>query len=638
MPMRKAPPISGSTRRNYAAPPMPDSPSTSMSMPGSATTLLPTPGGFRSQNQTPTGSESDHGMYTAASDMHNTSQLRSNHGTLNRNAQHRQSQAEKISQKFYLPPDPQQWGSTLYKDVHEPDDDMHDPTRSDDRNKHGIFGFSARGLANLGCIIILTLSLLTLFAGWPLIAYLQRTPPSNLGAFNIGGINSTGQVPDLSDRLQLIDADTPRSAYTKTSLEDGSSLQLVFSDEFNKDGRSFFPGDDPYWEAHDMHYWGTNNLEWYSPEAITTRGGNLVIELSERDIHDLDYMGGLMSTWNKLCFQGGYIEASIVLPGENDVAGLWPAFWTLGNLGRAGYGATLEGTWPYSYDACDVGTLPNQTLNDLPLAASEGGKSGTNGALSYLQGQRLSRCTCDPPEGEYWHPGPKHGDGTFVGRAVPEIDVIEAQVNGNPRFGHVSLTSQIAPFNADYTWDNTSANFEIWMDPADAHINAYQGNEFQQSVSVLANTNQECYEKEGQCYSEYAVEYKPGFDEGYVHWVVDGNQAWSLRGAGLGADPLTEISARPVSFEPMYLILNLGMSHNFGAIDFDRLVFPYNMYVDYVRVYQRPGEVKVSCDPPDMPTASYIAAFPEAYANPNLTTWVDDYKQVIPKNRLVDNC
>lgn len=52
------------------------------------------------------------------------------------------------------------------------------------------------------------------------------------------------------------------------------------------------------------------------------------------------------------------------------------------------------------------------------------------------------------------------------------------------------------------------------MDPADAHINAYQGNEFQQSVSVLANTNQECYEKEGQCYSEYAVEYKPGFDEG----------------------------------------------------------------------------------------------------------------------------
>ena len=40
----------------------------------------------------------------------------------------------------------------------------------------------------------------------------------------------------------------------------------------------------------------------------------------------------------------------------------------MGNLGRAGYGASLEGMWPYTYDACDVGTLPNQTHNGAPLA------------------------------------------------------------------------------------------------------------------------------------------------------------------------------------------------------------------------------------------------------------------------------
>lgn len=33
----------------------------------------------------------------------------------------------------------------------------------------------------------------------------------------------------------------------------------------------------------------------------------------------------------------------------------------MGNLGRAGYGATNEGNWPYSYDSCDIGTLKNQT-------------------------------------------------------------------------------------------------------------------------------------------------------------------------------------------------------------------------------------------------------------------------------------
>ena len=34
-------------------------------------------------------------------------------------------------------------------------------------------------------------------------------------------------------------------------------MVLVFSDEFNVDGRTFYPGDDPFWEAVDLHYWGT---------------------------------------------------------------------------------------------------------------------------------------------------------------------------------------------------------------------------------------------------------------------------------------------------------------------------------------------------------------------------------------------
>lgn len=46
---------------------------------------------------------------------------------------------------------------------------------------------------------------------------------------------------------------------------------------------------------------------------------------------------------NKFCFTGGYIETSVQLPGASNVLGLWPAIWTMGNLGRAGYGASLEG-------------------------------------------------------------------------------------------------------------------------------------------------------------------------------------------------------------------------------------------------------------------------------------------------------
>lgn len=53
----------------------------------------------------------------------------------------------------------------------------------------------------------------------------------------------------------LIDEDTPESAYEKTNVRDNSKWTLVFSDEFNTDGRTFYPGEDPYWEAVDLHYW-----------------------------------------------------------------------------------------------------------------------------------------------------------------------------------------------------------------------------------------------------------------------------------------------------------------------------------------------------------------------------------------------
>jgi beta-glucanase (GH16 family) len=68
-------------------------------------------------------------------------------------------------------------------------------------------------------------------------------------------------------------------------------------------------------------------LEWYDPGAITTKNGSLVITLSKTPNHNLNYMSGMMSTWNKFCFTGGYTVASVQLPGSNDVVGLWPAIW-----------------------------------------------------------------------------------------------------------------------------------------------------------------------------------------------------------------------------------------------------------------------------------------------------------------------
>ncbi|KAJ7255831.1 beta-glucan synthesis-associated protein [Mycena haematopus] len=540
-----------------------------------------------------------------------------------------------ISEKFHLAPDPAGWGMDISHA--EADDALHDP-RSD-QNQHNVF--TGRGFENVGCLLVLCVCIVGLFLGYPVTSHFM-----NSTKVSVLNVNLTGQIPNIGN-WGLIDLDTPKELYNIRSYHDPSkTLQLVFSDEFETEGRSFYPGDDPYWEAVDLHYWQTGNLEWYDPAAISTVNGALQINLTEADPatnHNLSYMGGMLTTWNKFCFTGGLIVANVMLPGTTNVFGLWPAVWTMGNLGRAGYGASLDGMWPYVYDACDVGTTPNQTLNGGPPAARNSGAGSPDkapfGELSYLPGQRLSRCTC-PGES---HPGPIHGeDGSYVGRSAPEIDILEAQIGGSgtdddPFVGQVSQSAQWAPFNKAYNWANTSDNLII-KDPTLSHQNSFSGEVYQQATSVVSTTNQSCYQLTEQCFDVNGFEYVPGFGDAYITWITNNKVTWTLNVAGVGADIDTGISARPIPGEPMYILANLGISHAFGAVDFEHLVFPSIMRIDWVRVYQDPSAINIGCDTPDWPTSAYINSYSGAYTNPLLTTWVDDYKQTVPKNKLIDEC
>ena len=241
-----------------------------------------------------------------------------------------------------------------------------------------------------------------------------------------------GKVPLLKNiRTSLIDPDTPKSAMTKTAA-DGTKLDLVFSDEFTTPGRTFYAGDDPFFQAVDLWYGVTQDLEWYDPDAVTTKDGVLELKFDAFPNHGLNYRSGMLQSWNKMCFTGGLLEASVSLPGRGDTVGFWPGFWSMGNLGRPGYASTTDGMWPYSYhDACDAGITANQSQTD---------------GLNYLPGMRLPACTC---EGED-HPSPGKS------RSAPEIDVIEASnaalgsgANA-PFIGQVSQSCQLAPFDIWY--------------------------------------------------------------------------------------------------------------------------------------------------------------------------------------------
>ena len=130
----------------------------------------------------------------------------------------------------------------------------------------------------------------------------------------------------MQSSFSLIDPDTPQDAYTRFGVDDpNQEFDLVFSDEFNVEGRSFWPGDDPYWEAVDLNYWPTADLEWYDPGQITTENGYLKITIEQRtDYHNLSYISGMMTSWNKFCFTGGILEAAISLPGVPTISGFWP--------------------------------------------------------------------------------------------------------------------------------------------------------------------------------------------------------------------------------------------------------------------------------------------------------------------------
>ena len=200
------------------------------------------------------------------------------------------------------------------------------------------------------------------------------------------------------------------------------------------------------------------------------------------------------------------------------------------------------GTWPYTYDACDLGTFPNQTAKDgTPAAAATGGLRGAE--ISMQPGQKLSACTCPGSD----HPGPS----TNKGRGVPEIDIIETQVDTSVMRGQVSQSFQAAPYNYLYQFTNSSPSTTIY-DSSITAFNSYLGGPYQQAVSTVTYINPENYN--GTNYAPYGYEWwsDPNHrDQGYITWFSQGTKTFTMEASAVGPDTTTDISQRLVPEEPM---------------------------------------------------------------------------------------
>lgn len=201
-----------------------------------------------------------------------------------------------------------------------------------------------------------------------------------------------------------------------------------------------------------------------------------------------------------------------------------------------------SGMWPYSYDSCDVGTFPNQTAKDgTPAAVATGSPKGTE--LSFMPGQRLSACTCPGSD----HPGPTTSDG----RGVPEIDILETQVDTRVMRGQVSQSFQTAPYNYQYQYVNSTPSVTIYDDTT-TEFNTYIGGPYQQAVSALTYIDSQNYNDNG--YASYGYEWwsDPSHrDQGYISWFSSGTKVFTMEASAIGPDSITQISQRLISEEPM---------------------------------------------------------------------------------------
>ncbi|KAJ1679228.1 hypothetical protein EV182_002473, partial [Spiromyces aspiralis] len=364
-----------------------------------------------------------------------------------------------------------------------------------------------------------------------------------------------------------------------------------------------------HFEAVNIWYWATEDLEWYDPEQAVTKDGKLQLTMiKDSDKHPgFNFVSAMIQSWNKFCFQGGYLEVKVSLPGDGSASGFWPAAWALGNLGRAGYGATTDGLWPYTYNSCDEGVLVHQT----------------NPGLSNLPGQRLNACVC---KGDHPSPG--------IGRGAPEIDIFEGSTAGG--VSSMSMSLQLAPFDYHYQiqLDHTKILSAVGTGVNQTSSNDYLGGPLQQCASGSHFIDSAW--RDGKAYQTYGFEYEPGPD-GYLQWYSGPHGVWRLESDAIGPNQLSRVNRRMIPEEPMYIILNFGMSKSFSYVDLDNLKFPSTMYIDYVRLYQHPDKIRLSCDPEDRPTAKYIQDHARAYFNPNITTWLaTNYS--IPEYSLDNNC
>jgi hypothetical protein len=493
----------------------------------------------------------------------------------------------------------------------------------------------------------------------------------------------------------------------------GAKVELVFSDEFDVPGRTFRDGEDPRWTAVTGFPSSNNQVNAYvdSPLYATTATGKLRLR-ADASNNSMEYFQWqwvlnasrpyatpMLQSWNKFCFTEGVLEMSAQLPGISTQGGLWPAFWVMGNLGRATAQKSTDKIWPFSYSHCPSDA--EKAANQFPAVQQE------------INACRMKKWT------------DQFGLNAGQGRGAIEIDIVEAMPGDfifkykdfkadkgfcpklqedqyalleSPR-PMVATSLQLAPgipFGSDQRplevnikhggsqgyncvpsdWNKqwypeleqgnlssygttykSQPNVDFWGEYFKARDAGADGIDLQtDSLSSLNALPHEAYT--GQ--HVYTIDWRAGPD-GYVEFQMDGkkqfrvNASTALREHDVTKEgiPVGRMLGRQMPEEPSYLMLNIDLSTRWGWPDCNKkycdccsdcrdkkcttCYYPWQKTVnsrqwladlcktlpawyeiDYVRLWQRPNNIRTSCSPKDYPTQGWIESHRDRYVLPNM--------------------
>lgn len=435
-----------------------------------------------------------------------------------------------------------------------------------------------------------------------------------------------------------VDPDTPLHSLSSKSLfsEDTREFELVFSDEFEQDGRSFKDGNDPRWTAIHKNDYTNEALHFYHDENAKTEGGLLKIKTERKEnayrafdeekkefyIDKKHIQTAMLQGWNKFCFTGGIVEISAKLPGSPRIGGLWPALWMMGNLARATYVGSSDFMWPYSYNQCDK-------ANRLS--------------------QQVSACS------RVHH----YGMEDYRGRGAPEIDLIEAMQGDAEKLPSTTIrrpyqssSFQVSPgIERDRPTLGETPKQGHWysgMEYNHNNLTKSELNPFFYGVLLVHKLKTYTYQADALSANRglntshytnqhlYRIEWEPPAEDGsggYIRWYTDNVFMYGVTGANLHTTG-TEIPS-----EAMYLLMNTAVASSWGfplpcSAGCDCTCFecgnpdcecalptgycenfPASFDIDYVRVFQAVGEDKhtLGCSPKNRPTSLFIKGHQQRY-------------------------